>query len=139
MTQIAIYGASGFGREAAWLVESCSNQGTNYEPVCFIDDNEQKQGQILNNIPVMSLEEAKKAYPQAFLLSVDRQPATTGKAGPEGPGSRLFLCLHDPSQGGNVPLGSDRGRNRDLCRKHPDYEYYPGTAGPNQSGLHNWT
>jgi sugar O-acyltransferase (sialic acid O-acetyltransferase NeuD family) len=69
MTQIVIYGASGFGREVAWLVESCSAQGTNYEPVCFIDDNEQKQGRVFNKIPVMSLGEAKKAYPQAFFVS----------------------------------------------------------------------
>lgn len=60
-------------------MESCSDQGTNYELACFIDDNEQKQGQIFNEIPVMSLEEAKKAYPQALLVSGIGNPQTREK------------------------------------------------------------
>lgn len=43
MTQIAIYGASRFVREAAWLVESCTDQNTKYEVACFIDDTEKKK------------------------------------------------------------------------------------------------
>ncbi|MGE0083999.1 MAG: NeuD/PglB/VioB family sugar acetyltransferase [Desulfococcaceae bacterium] len=60
---IAIYGASGFGRELAWLIQSCAKRGMNYHVACFIDDNEKKQGTVLNNIPVLSLAEAKKQYP----------------------------------------------------------------------------
>jgi sugar O-acyltransferase (sialic acid O-acetyltransferase NeuD family) len=60
---IAIYGASGFGRELAWLIQSCTQKGMNYHVACFIDDNEKKQGTNLNNIPVLSLADAKKKYP----------------------------------------------------------------------------
>lgn len=61
---IAIYGASGFGRELAWLIQSCAKKGMNYHVVCFIDDDdEKKQGTVLNNIPVLSLGDAKKEYP----------------------------------------------------------------------------
>ncbi len=62
---IAIYGASGFGRELAWLIQSCAKRGMNYHVVCFIDDNEEKHGTVLNNIPVLSLADAKKQYPEA--------------------------------------------------------------------------
>lgn len=63
--KIAIYGASGFGREVAWLVESCRNGRV---VVCFIDDDEKKQGTILNEIPVLSLEQAMESYPDARVL-----------------------------------------------------------------------
>ena len=39
MTQILIYGAGGFAREVAWLVERCQNSGQSLIPVGFIDDN----------------------------------------------------------------------------------------------------
>ncbi|QTA93591.1 acetyltransferase [Desulfonema magnum] len=65
---IAIYGASGFGRELAWLIESCAKRGMNYNIICFIDDDEKKHGTHLNNIPVLSLKDAKKRYPQATVV-----------------------------------------------------------------------
>lgn len=55
MKQIAIYGAGGFAREVAWLAESCEDD---HRVVCFVDDNPALFGKLLNNIPVMSLEEA---------------------------------------------------------------------------------
>jgi len=63
-TQIAIYGASGFGREVAWLIETCNS----YEAVCFIDDNISKYGASLNGIPVMSLEQAREKFPNARVV-----------------------------------------------------------------------
>jgi hypothetical protein len=42
MTQIIIYGASGFGREVAWLAESCDVQ-----VACFVDDDAGKAWQSL--------------------------------------------------------------------------------------------
>lgn len=62
---IAIYGASGFGRELAWLVESCQDERF---VACFIDDDEGKQGTILNGIPVLSLEAAVKKNPDANVI-----------------------------------------------------------------------
>jgi FlaA1/EpsC-like NDP-sugar epimerase len=63
MGRIAIYGASGFGREAAWLAESCGE-----EPVCFIDDDPEKYGQEVNGIPVLTLGEAKLHFSDAAVV-----------------------------------------------------------------------
>jgi sugar O-acyltransferase (sialic acid O-acetyltransferase NeuD family) len=62
---IAIYGASGFGREVAWLVESCQD---NRIVVCFIDDDEKKQGTDLNGIPIVGLKQAAERYADAKVI-----------------------------------------------------------------------
>lgn len=62
--QIAVYGASGFGREAAWLIQTCNAYGV----VCFIDDSLSKQGFSLNGIPVTSLEKAHEKFPDAKVI-----------------------------------------------------------------------
>ncbi len=64
--EIAIYGASGFGREVAWLVETTRED--EYRVVCFIDDDPSKHGQLLNEIPVMSLEDAYSKFPSARVV-----------------------------------------------------------------------
>jgi len=66
---ILIYGASGFGREVAWLVESCQDAGAAYETVGFIDDNSDKLGTVQNDIPVVSISDAKHLYPNAVVVS----------------------------------------------------------------------
>ena len=63
---IAIYGASGFGREVAWLVESCQDGRI---VVCFMDDDERKQGTTFNGIPVVSLKRAAEKYPAAKVVA----------------------------------------------------------------------
>ena len=62
--KIVIYGASGFGREVAWLIQSCDD----YEVVCFVDDDASKHGASLNEIAVMSLENASKQFQQELKL-----------------------------------------------------------------------
>jgi len=61
--KIAIYGVGGFGREIAWLIESCSSQSVTYEIVCFIDDNQLLHGKVVNEIPVIGIDEAGKNFP----------------------------------------------------------------------------
>lgn len=63
--KIAIYGASGFGREVAWLAESCRDGRI---VACFIDDDEKKQGIVLNNVPVLSLEQAAEQHPDVKIV-----------------------------------------------------------------------
>lgn len=63
--KIAIYGAGGFAREVAWLIESCSDDKNLYEVACFIDDNPTSHGTLLNDIPVVSLDVARSRFPQA--------------------------------------------------------------------------
>lgn len=66
--RIAIYGAGGFAREVAWLVESCRDEGVLYEPACFIDDDESRWGTMLNGIPVVGLQEAAARYADAQVV-----------------------------------------------------------------------
>lgn len=68
-TQIAIYGAGGFAREVAWLVEDISTDTHPFQVVCFIDDNEANHGLVLNDIPVMGLETARARFPAAQVVS----------------------------------------------------------------------
>jgi sugar O-acyltransferase (sialic acid O-acetyltransferase NeuD family) len=53
MTKIVIYGASGFGREVAWLIENINARSRRYEILGFIDDNPGKCGQQVNQFPVL--------------------------------------------------------------------------------------
>lgn len=68
-TQIAIYGAGGFAREVAWLVESCNEAVVHYKIVCFIDDDETHHGLVLNDVPVMSLAETVACFPSVRVVS----------------------------------------------------------------------
>jgi len=52
--KIAVYGASGFGREVASLIQS----NDNYDVPCFIDDDTSMQQVCVNGIPVMNFETA---------------------------------------------------------------------------------
>lgn len=54
---VAIYGASGFGRELAWLCETCG-----ITVACFIDDDEKKHKTVINGIEVVSSNEAAMKY-----------------------------------------------------------------------------
>ena len=74
LTQIAIYSAGGFAIEVVWLVQSCNQAAKTYEVVCFIDDDSEKQGQMLKEIPILSLDEAYKRFPSARVLRATGDP-----------------------------------------------------------------
>ncbi len=74
--QFAIYGAGGFAREVAWLIQSCNDSDKRYKVMCFIDDNKSVQGSELNNIPVISLETAYQQYPSAKVVGGVGTPKT---------------------------------------------------------------
>ncbi len=74
--QIAIYGAGGFAREVAWLIESCNENVKMYHVGCFIDDNATMQGKVLNGIQVISLEMARKQNPSANIIGGVGVPKT---------------------------------------------------------------
>lgn len=67
--KIAIYGAGGFGREVAWLAQSIKDNGNVFNVVCFIDDDDKICGTSLNDIAVLSLDEARKKYSNVFIVS----------------------------------------------------------------------
>lgn len=64
-THVVIYGIGGFGREVAWLIEQCGDDGQDIVPVCFVDDNTLYHRDTVNGLPVMSLEDAVQQFPQA--------------------------------------------------------------------------
>ena len=74
MKQIAIYGAGGFGRELAWLIECSSTEQNEYTVACFIDDNEKIHGKVINDIPVLGLKAAKHEFPHAYVVGSVPQP-----------------------------------------------------------------
>ena len=49
MKDIYIIGASGFGREVAWLIEELDE----FNVIGFVDDNKEIQNTIINDIPVI--------------------------------------------------------------------------------------
>jgi sugar O-acyltransferase (sialic acid O-acetyltransferase NeuD family) len=66
--EIAIYGAGGFAREVAWLVQACNEGAERFRVVCFIDDNVATHGSVLNEIPVIGLVEARERFPLAAVV-----------------------------------------------------------------------
>lgn len=99
MTQpIAIYGAGGFAREVAWLIEECNAAAARYETVCFIDDNTALHGNVLNGITVLGLDDAYTQYPDARVVSGMGSPrareTTMMKAAARGFGTATLIHPH---------------------------------------------
>lgn len=76
LKQIAVYGAGGFGRELAWLIESCNDVEHCYELVCYIDDDQKLHGSIVNDLPVLDLSQARSAFPGAMIVCGVGTPST---------------------------------------------------------------
>ena len=53
MKNIVIYGASGFGREVAWLIENINARADTFNILGFVDDAPQIHSQKINNISVL--------------------------------------------------------------------------------------
>jgi sugar O-acyltransferase (sialic acid O-acetyltransferase NeuD family) len=68
---VAVYGGGSFGREVAWLAQECG-----CEVVCFIEDEEAKQGQFLNGIPLLPLGEAHSRFGDARVVGGVGAPRT---------------------------------------------------------------
>jgi sugar O-acyltransferase (sialic acid O-acetyltransferase NeuD family) len=77
--KIALYGGGGFGREVAWLIQSCSSLDSSYEVACFIDDDTSKRGTEINGFVVMDMEKARRAFPEAYVVCVVGNPQTRQK------------------------------------------------------------
>ena len=76
ITQIAIYGAGGFAREIAWLVEACNEGHKKFEVVGYIDDNPEKEGKIINGFAVWNLKTAQEVFPHAKIVMGVGSPRT---------------------------------------------------------------
>ena len=75
MSEILVYGAGGFAREVAWLAQRCSTDSHRLTVGCFIDDASIPPGKQLNNVPVLSLEEARSRFPNGQVAIAVGKPA----------------------------------------------------------------
>lgn len=66
--KFVIFGAGGFAREVAWLVESCQSETYHPYVACFVDNISNDSVYSLNDIPVFSADKAYQKYPDAFAL-----------------------------------------------------------------------
>ncbi len=68
MKDLIIIGASGFGREVAWLVERINQKASVWNLLGFVDDNPELQGKKVNGYPVLGGCESLASYPEAFAV-----------------------------------------------------------------------
>ena len=68
MKDLIIIGASGFGREVAWLVERINSKEPTWNLLGFIDDNDDIQGQKINGYAVLGKSEDVSKYTGAYFV-----------------------------------------------------------------------
>ncbi|MBP3683815.1 MAG: acetyltransferase [Oscillospiraceae bacterium] len=68
MKDLIIIGASGFGREVAWLVERINAKLPTWNILGFLDSDPEKQGQMINRYPVLGKDEKVQEYPAAYVV-----------------------------------------------------------------------
>ena len=73
---IAIYGAGGFGREVAWLIEEMNREEESYRIIGFLDDDDAWRGRKVNGHPVLGGWETLRSHPQIAVALAIGNPAT---------------------------------------------------------------
>lgn len=68
MKELIIIGASGFGREVAWLVERINVKEPSWVIKGFLDDNEAIHGLLIGGYPVLGGCEKACEYPDAYYV-----------------------------------------------------------------------
>ena len=68
MKDLIVFGASGFGREVAWLVERINKIEPIWNLLGFFDDNESIQGSEINGYKVLGKTEDASKYPNAYFV-----------------------------------------------------------------------
>lgn len=68
MKDLIIFGASGFGREVAWLVERINKVSPTWNLLGFLDDNDDIQGENINGYKVLGKIDAVTSYPDAYFV-----------------------------------------------------------------------
>lgn len=70
MKNLIIIGASGFGREVAWMVERINKVCSTWNLLGFIDDDDALQGTFVNGYAVLGKTEDASAYDAYFVCAV---------------------------------------------------------------------
>lgn len=71
MKNLIIFGAGGFGREVAWLVERINAEKPTWNLLGFLDDNEEIQGSTINGYKVLgNMNNVEKYVDDYFVCAV---------------------------------------------------------------------
>ena len=70
MKDLIVFGASGFGREVAWIVERINTVLPTWNLVGFMDDNSSILNKSIGKYKVIGSKKDVLRYPEAFFLSV---------------------------------------------------------------------
>ena len=68
MKDLIIIGASGFGREVAWLVERINKNNPEWNLLGFLDDNQELQEKNINGYPILGTSNSIVDYPETFFV-----------------------------------------------------------------------
>ncbi len=68
MKKLIIIGASGFGREVAWLVERINKNRQEWDLLGFIDDNKSLTGEVINGYTVLGTTDCIGEHLDAFFV-----------------------------------------------------------------------
>lgn len=68
MKDLIIIGASGFGREVAWLVERVNKVSETWNLIGFLDDNKSLQGTDVNGYEVLGTTDDAGRFPDAYFV-----------------------------------------------------------------------
>jgi sugar O-acyltransferase (sialic acid O-acetyltransferase NeuD family) len=76
MQPIVVFGAGGFGREVAQLIEDLNRGSPRFEIVGFVDDDPSMVGKVLNGYSVLSSQQALEAAPGLSVAVAVGDPVT---------------------------------------------------------------
>ncbi len=93
---LILIGASGFGREVAWLVERINAVESTWNLLGFLDDNPELAGQYVDDYPVLGPSASAANYPDAW-FSCAIGASKIRKQVIEQLGDVKFATLIDPS------------------------------------------
>lgn len=68
MKKLIIVGASGFGREIAWLAERINEKEAEWDILGFLDDNAELEGTVIGGYKVLGTVQAVKNYQDAYFV-----------------------------------------------------------------------
>jgi len=68
MKDLLIFGAGGFGREVAWIVERLNKVSPTWNLLGFMDDADDIQGTLINGYPVLGKTGDIRNYPNAYFV-----------------------------------------------------------------------
>jgi sugar O-acyltransferase (sialic acid O-acetyltransferase NeuD family) len=109
--KLVILGAGGFAREIAWLVWDINQVSNEWEIVGFAEHTTEHVGQVVNGIPIISMEEATRYLPNICAVAAIGDPLLKERAVKEADnfGFKFVRLIHpsvSKSKSVNIGIGS---------------------------------